>query len=104
MRFWWVNQKQTYRHEIPGGYMWSPNEIATAPSSRLWNYAHCDARDCVFSYADGRIKAVGQLVHRMAVSEALYFVVPALRSPFLRLGCGFFADSGILSARKRWSF
>lgn len=24
MRHWWVNQKQTYRHEVPGGYLWSP--------------------------------------------------------------------------------
>jgi hypothetical protein len=24
MRYWWVNQKQTYRHEIGEGYMWSP--------------------------------------------------------------------------------
>src|SRR5216684_1840874 len=21
---WWVNQNQTYRHEMPGGYLWSP--------------------------------------------------------------------------------
>jgi hypothetical protein len=21
MRFWWVNQNQTYRHEVPGGYL-----------------------------------------------------------------------------------
>jgi hypothetical protein len=24
MRYWWVNQNQTYRHEIEGGYLWSP--------------------------------------------------------------------------------
>jgi putative restriction endonuclease len=24
MRYWWVNQNQTYRHEIKGGYLWSP--------------------------------------------------------------------------------
>ena len=23
MRYWWVNQNQTYRHEIQGGYLWS---------------------------------------------------------------------------------
>ena len=26
MNYWWVNQKQTYRHEIGGGYMWSPKK------------------------------------------------------------------------------
>ncbi|MGY3264386.1 hypothetical protein ACVWZN_000459 [Lysobacter sp. HA35] len=24
MRYRWVNQNQTYRHEVPGGYLWSP--------------------------------------------------------------------------------
>jgi putative restriction endonuclease len=24
MRFWWVNQNQTYRHEVAGGYLGSP--------------------------------------------------------------------------------
>ena len=24
MRYWWVNQNQTYRHEVVGGYLWSP--------------------------------------------------------------------------------
>jgi putative restriction endonuclease len=23
MRHWWVNQNQTYLHEISGGYLWS---------------------------------------------------------------------------------
>jgi putative restriction endonuclease len=24
MRYGWVNQNQTYRHEVRGGYLWSP--------------------------------------------------------------------------------
>lgn len=24
MRYWWVNQNQTFRHEIAGRYLWSP--------------------------------------------------------------------------------
>jgi hypothetical protein len=24
MRYWWANQNQTYGHEVPGGYLWSP--------------------------------------------------------------------------------
>jgi hypothetical protein len=24
MRYWWVNQNQTYRHEVQDGYLWSP--------------------------------------------------------------------------------
>jgi hypothetical protein len=28
MRYWWVNQNQTFRHEIEGGYLWSPKRNA----------------------------------------------------------------------------
>ena len=28
MRHWWVNQNQTYRHEVQGGYLWSPKRNA----------------------------------------------------------------------------
>jgi putative restriction endonuclease len=28
MRYWWVNQNKTFRHEIAGGYLWSPKRNA----------------------------------------------------------------------------
>ncbi len=28
MQFWWVNQNQTYEHEVNGGYLWSPKTSA----------------------------------------------------------------------------
>jgi hypothetical protein len=28
MRYWWVNQNQTYKHEVGGGYLWSPKRNA----------------------------------------------------------------------------
>jgi len=28
MRYWWVNQNQTYRHEVAGSYLWSPKRNA----------------------------------------------------------------------------
>ncbi|MDB4994240.1 MAG: hypothetical protein JWM74_1672, partial [Myxococcaceae bacterium] len=28
VNYWWVNQKQTHRHEIGGGYLWSPKRRA----------------------------------------------------------------------------
>lgn len=27
MRFWWVNQNQTYRREIQGGYLWQMEPV-----------------------------------------------------------------------------
>ncbi len=46
MRYWWVNQNQTYRHEVGGGgYLWSlkrttnrtrnPYRLAFARSERV---------------------------------------------------------------------
>lgn len=29
MRYWWVNQNQTYAQEISGGYLWSPKRKAS---------------------------------------------------------------------------
>ena len=28
MRYWWVNRNQTFRHELVGGYLWSPKRNA----------------------------------------------------------------------------
>jgi drug/metabolite transporter (DMT)-like permease len=30
MRYWWVNQNQTYRHEVEGGCLWSPKRVVIA--------------------------------------------------------------------------
>ena len=30
MRYWWVNQNQTHRQEIGGGYLWSPKRNANS--------------------------------------------------------------------------
>jgi len=37
MRYWWVNQKQTYRHEIRGGYLWSPKKNANGATNRFYD-------------------------------------------------------------------
>jgi hypothetical protein len=35
MRYWWVNQNQTFRHELAGGYLWSPKRNANGPEPVL---------------------------------------------------------------------
>lgn len=60
MRYWWVNQNQTYRHEVPGGYLWSP--VKRADGARHYFYdtmTQVQPGDLVFSFADTVIKAVG---------------------------------------------
>ena len=60
MRYWWVNQNQTYRHEIAGGYLWSPKRHANGRRNPFYEFmrevAPCDI---VFSFRNTLIPAIG---------------------------------------------
>ncbi len=60
MRFWWVNQNQTYRHEMPGGYLWSPKRKRNGHLNAFYEFMREVAPgDLVFSFADTCIRAFG---------------------------------------------
>lgn len=60
MRFWWVNQNQTYRHEVPGGYLWSPKRNRGNGRNPFYDFMREVAPgDVIFSFADTYIKAIG---------------------------------------------
>lgn len=60
MRYWWVNQNQTYRQEIAGGYMWSPKVSKNGKLNPFYEFMREVAPgDLVFSFAETRIKAIG---------------------------------------------
>lgn len=60
MRYWWVNQKQTYRQELAGRFMWSPKRNANGGKNPYYDFmADVEPGDLVFSYANGYIIAVG---------------------------------------------
>lgn len=60
MRFWWVNQNQTYRHEIDGGYLWSPKRNRDGARNHFYECMREVAPgDIVFSFVDTRIVAIG---------------------------------------------
>lgn len=62
MAFWWVNHKQTRDHELQGGYIWSPYRNANGAFNQTYeNMRHVQAGDIVFSFAHGRIGAVGRV-------------------------------------------
>jgi hypothetical protein len=63
MAFWWVNHKQTRDHEVQGDYLWSPKFNQNGARNRSYdNMARAVPGDVVFSYADGRIGAVGVVI------------------------------------------
>lgn len=60
MNYWWVNHKQTYKHEIHGGYIWSPKAKANGRANESYlTLTRVQPGDVVVSYADGQIKALG---------------------------------------------
>lgn len=59
MRYWWVNQNQTYRHEVPGGYLWSPKRSKRGKHAYYEFMREVAPGDLVFSFCDTRIRAVG---------------------------------------------
>lgn len=60
MRYWWVNQNQTFRHEVEGGYLWSPKRNANGARNPFYDFLREVAPgDIVFSFVDTRIAAVG---------------------------------------------
>lgn len=60
MRYWWVNQNQTYKAEVGGGYMWSPKTNKDGGFNQFYeNMTETDVGDIVFSFADTLIKTVG---------------------------------------------
>jgi len=59
-QYWWVSQNQTYKHEVPGNFMWSPK--TNSKGGRVPSYDFMEDMkigDVVFSFADTYIKAIG---------------------------------------------
>ncbi len=60
MRYWWVNQKQTYRHEVPGNYLWSPKRKKNGAANPYYDFMREVAPgDVIFSFAGALIRAIG---------------------------------------------
>jgi len=60
MRFWWVNQNQTFKHEFQGGYLWSPKRNANGARNPFYeSMREVAPGDLIFSFMDTRIVAIG---------------------------------------------
>jgi putative restriction endonuclease len=60
MRYWWVNQNQTFKHEVLGGYLWSPKTKANGSINAFYEFMReVSPGDLIFSYCDTYIRAIG---------------------------------------------
>jgi putative restriction endonuclease len=67
--YWWVNQKQTWRHEIYDGYLWSPKLQANGRHLMHYDWMQTlHPGDIVLSYISGAFRFAG-IVHAHARSE-----------------------------------
>ena len=56
MRFWWVNQNQTFRQEQHGGYLWSPKRKSNGQRNPFYEFMReVSPGDIIFSFVDTRI-------------------------------------------------
>ena len=60
MRYWWVNQNQTFRQEVDGGYLWSPKRSASGARNPFYeSMREVSPGDLIFSFMDTKIQAIG---------------------------------------------
>lgn len=60
MRYWWVNQNQTYATEVRGNFMWSPKANANGARNPFYDFMReVTPGDIVFSFCNTQIKALG---------------------------------------------
>jgi len=60
VRYWWVNQNQTFRQEQAGGYLWSPKRNANDHRNPFYEFMReVSPGDVIFAFADTYIGAIG---------------------------------------------
>ena len=60
MAYWWVNQNQTWRYEIEGGFLWSPKCKKSGARNQFYeNMCRVHAGDTIFSYYDASLRNIG---------------------------------------------
>jgi hypothetical protein len=60
MPYWWVNQNQTYRAEIAGGFLWSPKRNNNGARNQFYeNMRAVVPGELVLSFRDTHIVALG---------------------------------------------
>jgi putative restriction endonuclease len=60
MRYWWVNHKQTFDHEVGKGYIWCPKRKKNGAQNHFYEtLREVQQGDLIFSFAHAHLQAVG---------------------------------------------
>ena len=62
MRYWWVNQGRSQKHQIAGGFIWSPKVRSDGRKHGTYtNLTRTSPGDIVYSFARGNLRAIGRV-------------------------------------------
>ena len=90
MNYWWVNQNQTYKAEVGGGFLWSPKTRSDGARHKFYdNMLDVRPGDVIFSFCDARIKAVGVVTQQ---------AVPSPKPDFGSAGAAWSAEGWLVTA------
>jgi len=71
MRYWWVNQNQTFRHELAGGYLWSPKRNANGVRNPFYeSMREVSPGDVIFSFVETRMSDWDRTIILLGESKA----------------------------------
>ena len=63
MKYYWVNQNQTFKQETEGGYMWSPLQNANGSRNQFYeNMRLVEPGDKVFSFKNTYVVCIGEIL------------------------------------------
>ena len=69
-RYWWVNHKQTFKHEIAGGFLWSPKFKSNGDRNYFYDtMADAEVGDIVLSYANRKVSYFGVVVEEASTAH-----------------------------------
>ena len=69
-RYWWVNHKQTFKHEIAGGFLWSPKFKSNGDRNYFYDtMADAEVGDIVLSYANGKVTYFGVVIEEVSTAQ-----------------------------------
>jgi len=73
MKYWWVNHKKTSKHEIAGGFLWSPMRNQNGARNQFYdNMRNASPGDALISYSHAEIRFYGLITD---------FAIPSPKPP-----------------------
>ena len=78
MNYWWVNQNQTYKVEVQGGFLWSPKVNKDGRRNQFYdNMSLVKPGDVVFHFVIPELKQLALLMdtHKLQRSQTLAHLV-----------------------------